>query len=409
MIWRRFLPTIRYGTERYPEKIARRLRVVNATTFALVAISLAFVVAHTTNPDPGLWPPALVHLGAALGYSAVPFMHRWGPSLGPSLLIAVGLADITGLCLIFGTGSGLHFWALLVPALLIPFFGEIRLPFAVGLVALAATVTIVLEAVTPTNTGLRPPHQVFVANFIPSVVLSFATLFCIVLYAMRQIARAEAAAEREFERSEALIKNILPVRVAARLKESDGGVIADRYDQASVLFADMAGFTARASDTEPEELVQFLNEVFSELDALVQKHGLEKIKTTGDAYMVVSGVPEPRPGHAEALADLALEMRDALADLVDPRGRAVPIRIGIASGPVVAGVVGTRKFFYDVWGDAVNMAARMEQTGEPGQIQVTPDIYERLKDRFVFVDRGLIEVRGKGMTHTRLLKGRKSG
>ncbi len=230
MKWHRVLPTIRFGTVRYPEKVARRLRVVNATAFALVAISLGFVVAHMINPNPGLWPPSLVHLGAALGFSAVPLMHRWGPSLGASLLIAVGLADISGLCLIFGTGSGLHFWALLVPALLIPFYGEIRLPVAVALVALAATVTIVLEAVTPVNTGLRPPHQVFVANFIPSVVLSFAILFAIVLYAMRQIAHAEAAAEHEFERSEALIANILPVSVAARLKESGGEVIADRYD-----------------------------------------------------------------------------------------------------------------------------------------------------------------------------------
>ncbi|WP_377194276.1 adenylate/guanylate cyclase domain-containing protein [Ruegeria meonggei] len=409
MKWRRVLPTIRFGTERYPEKVARHLRVVNATAFALVAISLGFVVAHMINPNPGLWPPSLVHLGAALGFSAVPLMHRWGPSLGASLLIAVGLADISGLCLIFGTGSGLHFWALLVPALLIPFYGKIRLPVAVALVVLAATVTIVLEAVTPVNTGLRPPHQVFIANFIPSVVLSFAILFSIVLYAIRQIAHAEAAAEHEFERSEALIANILPVSVAARLKESGGEVIADRYDQASVLFADMEGFTARASDTEPEDLVRFLNDVFSDLDTLVEKHGLEKIKTTGDAYMVVSGVPEPRPDQVEALSDLALEMRDALADLVDPKGRAVPFRIGIASGPVVAGVVGRQKFFYDVWGDAVNMAARMEQTGEPGQIQVTSDVHERLKNRFIFVERGLIEVRGKGMTRTWLLNERKSG
>jgi len=159
--------------------------------------------------------------------------------------------------------------------------------------------------------------------------------------------------------------------------------------------------------TTPEELVRFLNGVYTKLDSLVERHGLEKIKTTGDAYMVVSGVPEPRPDHAAELADLALDMRDALAGLTDPKGRAVPVRIGIASGPVVAGVVGTRKFFYDVWGDAVNTASRMESTGEAGKIQVAPATRELLAGRFELQERGIIEVRGKGPMQTCFLIGRK--
>ena len=177
-------------------------------------------------------------------------------------------------------------------------------------------------------------------------------------------------------------------------------MIADEYEEASILFADMAGFTARASDTAPDDLVQFLNRVFTDFDRLVERHGLEKIKTTGDAYMVVSGVPVPRPDHAEALAQLALEMRDAAKELRDPHGRGVPIRIGISSGPVVAGVVGTRKFFYDVWGDAVNVASRMETTGAVGKIHVSHETYERLKEDFVLEDCGEIEVRGKGRMRT---------
>jgi len=170
----------------------------------------------------------------------------------------------------------------------------------------------------------------------------------------------------------------------------------------------MVGFTSRASDTAPDELVKFLNGVFTRLDALVDLHGVEKIKTTGDAYMVVSGVPEPRRDHAEALADLALDMRNALAGLVDPKGRVVPVRIGIASGPVVAGVVGTRKFFYDVWGDAVNTALRMESTGEAGKVQLAPETKELLKDRFDLEERGLIAVPGKGQMRTWFLIGRKN-
>ena len=232
-------------------------------------------------------------------------------------------------------------------------------------------------------------------------------LLLIVFYALREAARAEAAAEREYERSETLLANILPAAIAARLKSRTETVIADRYDEASILFADMAGFTARASETAPDDLVQFLNRVFTDFDRLVERHGLEKIKTTGDAYMVVSGVPEPRPDHAQALAGLALEMRDAAMDLRDPQGREVPIRIGIGSGPVVAGVVGTRKFFYDVWGDAVNVASRMETTGYAGKIQVSEDVYERLKDEFVLEARGEIDIKGKGRMPTWFLLARK--
>lgn len=170
----------------------------------------------------------------------------------------------------------------------------------------------------------------------------------------------------------------------------------------------MAGFTSRASDTAPDALVELLNDVFTRLDGLVERHRLEKIKTTGDAYMVVSGVPESRPDHAAALADLALDMRDALSGLADARGRPVLFRMGLASGPVVAGVVGTRKFFYDIWGDAVNTASRMETTGETGKIQVAPETYELLRDRFHLEERGLIEVRGKGQMRTWYLLGRKA-
>jgi adenylate cyclase len=212
--------------------------------------------------------------------------------------------------------------------------------------------------------------------------------------------RAEETAEREYARSESLLVNILPPAVAARLKAGTEAVIADRYDQASILFADMAGFTQRSSDTDPDELVKFLNVTFTNLDALVERHGLEKIKTSGDAYMVVSGVPVPQQDHAARIASLALEMRDALASLVDLKGRPVPVRIGLAMGPVVAGVVGTRKFFYDVWGDAVNLASRMESTGEPGKIQVTDEMRALLGDGFAFQERGLIEVKGKGAMRT---------
>jgi adenylate cyclase len=156
----------------------------------------------------------------------------------------------------------------------------------------------------------------------------------------------------------------------------------------------------------PRNVVQFLNTVYAQFDNLVERHGLEKIKTTGDAYMVVSGVPEPRPDHAARIADLALDIRDATAGLVDAKGDAALMQIGIASGPVVAGVIGTRKFFYDVWGDAVNTASRMESTGEAGKIHVARETGDLLADGFVLEERGVIDVRDKGSMQTWFLIGR---
>ncbi|MDT5140269.1 MAG: adenylate cyclase, partial [Mycobacterium sp.] len=213
--------------------------------------------------------------------------------------------------------------------------------------------------------------------------------------------------EEQYERSEALLANMLPASIAERLKQPERQVIADKYDEASVLFADIVGFTERASSTPPADLVRFLDRLYSAFDRLVDKHELEKIKVSGDSYMVVSGVPRPRPDHVHALADFALDMADAAAALKDPHGRPVPLRVGLATGPVVAGVVGSRRFFYDVWGDAVNVASRMESTDSVGQIQVPDDVYERLKDEFVLRERGLIDVKGKGLMRTWYLVGRR--
>jgi adenylate cyclase len=206
--------------------------------------------------------------------------------------------------------------------------------------------------------------------------------------------------ETEYQRSESLLANMLPASIADRLKSPSTSIIADTYEDASVLFADIAGYTESASQTAPADLVDFLNRLYTDFDRLVEKHGLEKIKTTGDCYIVVSGVPHPRPDHLHALACLALNMVDTVAGLTDPRGHAVPMRIGIGAGPVIAGVVGSRRFFYDVWGDAVNVASRMESTGVEGRIQMPQDVYERLNDQFLLEDRGEVEVKGKGMMHT---------
>jgi class 3 adenylate cyclase len=215
-------------------------------------------------------------------------------------------------------------------------------------------------------------------------------------------ARQLEQAHRENER---LLLNILPEPIARRLREGER-VIADRFDDVTLLFADIVGFTQLSNGLAAADLVRILNQVFSDFDELVRRYGLEKIKTIGDAYMVVGGLPERMDQHTARVADMALELRDELARATSEAGTEIHFRIGIHAGPVVAGVIGVTKFIYDVWGDTVNTASRMESHGLPDHIQVTEQVYERLRDRYVFEKRGLVEVKGKGPMTTYFLLGR---
>ena len=197
------------------------------------------------------------------------------------------------------------------------------------------------------------------------------------------------------QKSETLLLNILPKEVAAILK-NESRTIADHYEEASVLFADMVGFTPLSAQLPPVEMVELLNEVFSFFDSLLDKYGVEKIRTIGDSYMVASGVPRGRPDHAQALARMALEMRDYTSTHTFRTSQRVSFRIGINSGSMIAGVIGRRKFVYDVWGDAVNLASRMESQGLGNAVQITQTTYELIKNEFVCKPRGTVNVKGKG-------------
>ena len=209
----------------------------------------------------------------------------------------------------------------------------------------------------------------------------------------------------EQRRSEGLLLNILPPLIAARLKQGEK-TISDSFDDITVLFADIADFTHMADGMRPDELVDLLNGLFSAFDALVDRHELEKIKTIGDAYMVVGGAPRERPDHVSRVADLALDMLRATDDFNRQTGRRLQIRIGMHTGPAVAGVIGLNKFSYDLWGDSVNTASRMESRGQPGRIQVSEACYRRLSDSHAFEERGTIHIKGKGSLHTYFLLGR---
>jgi class 3 adenylate cyclase len=241
--------------------------------------------------------------------------------------------------------------------------------------------------------------------------MSNAAMFAAVLV-LGEAVRSRQALDREHrlllaeqERSERLLLNVLPAPIAERLKAGEV-VIADAFPEVTVLFADIVDFTRSSRRSSPAQVVATLNDLFSAFDRLAQRQGLEKIKTIGDAYMVAGGLPQPRPDHAQAIAEMALAMQAEVTRRTDPSGQPLAVRIGIDTGPVEAGVIGTVKFSYDLWGDTVNTASRMESHGIAGCIQVTERTYQRLGDGYRFQRRGPIQVRGMGELVTYLLVGR---
>jgi len=212
--------------------------------------------------------------------------------------------------------------------------------------------------------------------------------------------------QREREKSEQLLRNILPASIAERLKQGET-IIADDFEDVTVLFADLVEFTHLASLVTAPQLVRLLNEIFSQFDWLAELHHLEKIKTIGDAYMVVGGLPVARADHAQAVAEMALDMQKVVAHITPPEGMRFSIRVGVSTGPVVAGIIGSKKFIYDLWGDTVNIASRMESQGQSGAIHVSQSTYERLRDSYLFEERGQIVVKGKGAMPTYFLRGRR--
>ena len=391
--------------QHHAETVARHLRVLTVTTRIGAVVSGFFGIQGLIVGQDVVWI-GMTNLVSGAIFLTIPLLYRFGELVPSLVFFTVAYTSITVVCWHLGTGSGLPFYYLVAATLMVLILGVDRLVLASVFAAVLAATVIALEIVVPYNTGVQPDWA-FRLGFILTVVSAWVMVVAVVWYTLREIRRAREAAEAEYERSETLLANILPATIAERLKDPSRNIIADKYDDASILFADIAGYTKRASDTTPSDLVRFLDRLYTDMDALVDRHGLEKVKTSGDSYMVVSGVPQPRDDHMEALACLALDMAAAVADLKDPQGREVPLRIGLAAGPVVAGVVGARKFFYDVWGDAVNVAARMETTDVEGRIQVPHDVYERLNHAFLLEERGEVDVKGKGVMHTWYLVGRR--
>lgn len=288
---------------------------------------------------------------------------------------------------------------LVITGLLFP-FSTSRMAVLSALTALAYGILAAVAFHAPGDSGwvLAGAFYIVAGGVIASIGARLSTALRV------REAKALWASKHEHENAERLLHNVLPPVVVDRLKR-DPSAIADGHPEATVLFADIVGFTPLSAKLDAEALVDLLNDVFSRFDAMTGRHGLEKIKTIGDAYMAASGVPEPRPDHAQSVASMAIEMRDTIESFRTPGGDRLRLRIGIHSGPLVAGVIGSKKFIYDLWGDTVNTASRMESHGEPGAIHVSEATHALLKDDFLFESRGTIDIKGKGEMRTYFLTG----
>ena len=324
--------------------------------------------------------------------------------------LAVGELVLHGIAATVSVGTQFGFtnyvFLVVLLAFIQPFYSW-RFAAGVAAATIASAALVTAYALAHDPVYLVPADQIWRTTISPVATWPIFVLVMVLPF-IRASARAEKDLAAAYGESERLLLNILPEPIAERLKTTSG-MIADDRDKVAILFIDIVGFTTMSGKLKPAEVVTLLNAVFNTIDELVVGYDVEKIKTIGDAYMVVAGLPDPVDDPAARIARLALQIQQAVKQFTWPgTGTPLTVRIGFNVGSVVAGVIGNRKFAYDLWGDAVNVAARMEATGEPGRIQVTDDVADLLRDRFEFEPRGEIDIKGKGKVSTSFLVGEKT-
>lgn len=378
---------------------AKHVALTNQTAFSMAILALGVAASPAYRAIPEV---IACGLAQCVLFLLVLLLNRNRLHLAARLYYAgAGLAALCFQAAYLGDRSETANFIIVVPvaAWLLYRRNEWRWPALISAISLLAYVAMTLLA-DQLPAKLDPA-------LLPVVVLSNRVLLFVVLIIFGMVAflqtnNAEDWLEIERVKSEALLHNILPAAIAERLK-SDTQSIADRFDEATVLFADLVNFTALAERLPPAELVRLLDDIFRSFDRLTDLYGLEKIKTIGDAYMAAAGLPAPRADHVAAVARMALAMPAALAAI--PGAAGLEVRIGMHTGPVVAGVIGERKFAYDLWGDTVNTASRMESHGAPGRVHASAAVYRRLSDEFAFEARGPVHIKGKGELETYFLLG----
>lgn len=389
----------RAGTGGYPPDVQRRLVVMNLIAYLIALTTFGYAIQNTFM-DFATYAP-VIYLNMALFFVAltVPFAHRYSELAGGLIIIISEYIALFCFTAYLSHEAGLHLQYFVAAAATFVVFGVERWKLIVPLVLLGIVLHIAAQKMFPEESALiladpRVINDLYLQAAVTTGVLIAATVYY--AFSLAEAAKAE---------TDTLLRNILPDSVVSRLKENPGAAIADSHDNAAILFTDISGFVAMARELGPARTVSLLNELVSEFDALAEQHGVEKIKTIGDAYMAAAGIPDPVPDPTQRLARLAIAMQDAVASLRRRKGLAIAMRVGIASGPVMAGVIGTRKFTYDVWGDTVNLAARLENRSSPDRILVCPACRAQLQDGFALESHGVIDIKGVGEQETWFLVG----
>ena len=391
----------RIGIKNYPPDTQRRLKIVNVFSFLVVVTTFVYAMQLWMSGDKTMMPVVLINLGLAIIVSFVPLMHRFNEMAGGLLLVVAEFTALIGFTSYFGRLGGAPLQYVVAAAAPFVIFEARRFWLVFAIVTTALILHLFAWFQFPTEAArLHADPKVLDSLYVQGAITTFGLIAACVYYAFGLVENAKAE-------TETVLRNVLPDSVVERLKAAPGETIADGFSDASVLFADISGFVRLARALGPERTVALLNRLVTAFDELAQRHGVEKIKTIGDAYMVASGVPIPRPDHAQALAAMALDLIAVVRDIAAAENLNLNVRVGMASGPMMAGVIGRNKFSYDVWGDPVNMASRLEQSSEVGRITICPTCHAALKDTFILQSRGVLDIKGVGQQEAWFLDGRR--
>src|SRR5215467_7485705 len=392
MRWRAVLTRLAgYGTAPYPPSVRRRLRIMNVAAYLIALFTLVYTIEQVIL-DYQTWKPVIfINLALIVIALGAPFLHRFNEIAGALTLAISENVGLFALTFILGTDAGLHMQYFALVAGYFVVFGLGRLRLIIALIFAGLVLHLAAWAWFTQERALLHVGSYELAELYVTAVLTTSTMVAAVVY------YAFRLAEQAQEQTDTLLHNILPAPVVDRLKSAPGAIIADELSDASVLFADLKGFVALAKRLGPARTVELLNTVVSAFDDLADAWHVEKIKTIGDAYMAASGIPEPASDHAQRLGGMALAMHSTLARIAQEQGVALALRIGIATGPVLAGVIGAKRLTYDVWGDTVNLASRLEGHSQPGRVLVSHATKAHVEERFAVERCGALDLKGFGV------------
>lgn len=379
-----------WGTSAYPPEDQRRLQILNVFA-AFVVVATGSYAVQNAFMDFEKYKPIIVINTALLVVSAcLPLLHRFGPIAAAMTLVACEYVALMAMSAYLGRNAGLHLQYFVAAAATFVVLGPERLRLVLSVIGVGAILHLAVWFRYPPEAALiEAEPELTDSLYLQAAVVTMGMIAATIWYAFSLVEQARGE-------TEALLRNILPGSIVERLKVRPEEAIADTFEDASVMFADISGFVPLARRLGARGVVDMLNRLVSEFDALALQHRLEKIKTIGDAYMAAGGLPERSVDHTERLVAMGLDMLGAVARLRAETGLDVRLRIGIASGPLMAGVIGRNKFSYDVWGDTVNLAARLESVGAPGRVLVCPACRQRLEGKFDFESMGIVPIKGIG-------------